>query len=104
MKDREDWTKVTLRLPPKLHAQMAEFAKRENTSLNGAIIRVLSAGIRDRGGEIRKKRSDTLVRTLREEYGDHFAPGFGGFLDDSSRNALKVAIAAYEQALAKKDQ
>ena len=31
---------------------------------------------RDRGGEIRKKRSDTLVRTLREEYGDHFAPGY----------------------------
>ena len=30
---------------------------------------------RDRGGE-RKKRSDTLVRTLREEYGDHFAPGY----------------------------
>jgi hypothetical protein len=27
-------------------------------------------------GEIRKKRSDTLVRTLREEYGDHFAPGY----------------------------
>jgi len=31
---------------------------------------------RDSGGEIRKKRSDTLVRTLRKEYGDHFAPGY----------------------------
>jgi hypothetical protein len=26
--------------------------------------------------EIRKERSDALVRTLREEYRDHFAPGF----------------------------
>jgi hypothetical protein len=28
--------------------------------------------------EIRRKRSDTLVRTLRREYGDHFANGFRG--------------------------
>ena len=31
---------------------------------------------RDADGEIRKKRSDTLVRTLREEYGPGFAPGY----------------------------
>jgi hypothetical protein len=30
---------------------------------------------RDQDGQIRKKRSDTLVRTLREEYGQGFAPG-----------------------------
>jgi len=36
----------------------------------------LDSRTRDRGGEIRKKRSDTLVRTLREEYGDHFASGY----------------------------
>jgi hypothetical protein len=30
---------------------------------------------RDGDGTIRKKRSDTLVRTLRKEYGDEFAPG-----------------------------
>jgi len=30
---------------------------------------------RMRDGEIRKKRSDTLVRTLREEYGPNFAKG-----------------------------
>jgi hypothetical protein len=30
---------------------------------------------RDQNGEIRHKRSDTLVRTLREEYGDDFAKG-----------------------------
>lgn len=30
---------------------------------------------RDDDGEIRRKRSDTLVRTLREEYGDDFASG-----------------------------
>lgn len=32
--------------------------------------------MRDRDGEIRKKRSDTKVATLREEYGDDFAAGY----------------------------
>ena len=32
--------------------------------------------MRDQDGEIRKKRSDTLVRTLREEYGENVAPGY----------------------------
>ena len=31
---------------------------------------------RDQDGEIRKKRSDTLVGTLRETYGEKFAPGY----------------------------
>ncbi|MGD0598775.1 MAG: hypothetical protein ABR988_03065 [Terriglobales bacterium] len=31
---------------------------------------------RDRDGTIREKRGDTLVRTLRETYGQDFAPGF----------------------------
>jgi len=31
---------------------------------------------RDQDGQIRKKRGDTLVRTLREEYGDSFAKGY----------------------------
>ena len=31
---------------------------------------------RDQDGEIRKKRSDTLVATLREEYGQDFAKGY----------------------------
>ncbi|MDR5812066.1 hypothetical protein QCE62_00500 [Caballeronia sp. LZ033] len=30
---------------------------------------------RDANGEIRQKRGDTLVRTLRREYGEGFAPG-----------------------------
>lgn len=29
---------------------------------------------RDEDGTIRRKRSDTLVRTLRKEYGEDFAP------------------------------
>jgi hypothetical protein len=33
--------------------------------------------MRDEDGEIRKKRSDTLVRTLRNEYGEKFAQGRG---------------------------
>jgi hypothetical protein len=31
---------------------------------------------RDENGEIRRKRSDTLVGTLRREYGDDFASEF----------------------------
>jgi hypothetical protein len=31
---------------------------------------------RDANGEIRKKRSDTLVSTLRKEYGPGFAEGY----------------------------
>ncbi len=31
---------------------------------------------RDQDGEIRRKRSDTLVRTLRNEYGAGFAKGY----------------------------
>ncbi len=31
---------------------------------------------RDRRGTVRRKRGDTLVRTLREEYGEHFLKGF----------------------------
>ncbi|MGA7077394.1 MAG: hypothetical protein WBQ43_11230 [Terriglobales bacterium] len=34
--------------------------------------------VRDEYGEIRRKRSDTLVGTLREEYGADFAVGFRG--------------------------
>ena len=31
---------------------------------------------RDKDGTIREKRSDTLVRTLRQTYGEEFAHGF----------------------------
>jgi hypothetical protein len=30
---------------------------------------------RDKSGQIHHKRKDTLVGTLRKEYGEHFAPG-----------------------------
>ncbi|MGD0973953.1 MAG: hypothetical protein ABR866_07685 [Candidatus Korobacteraceae bacterium] len=33
---------------------------------------------RDKDGEIRHKRSDTLVKTLRKTYGDDFAEGTRG--------------------------
>ena len=36
----------------------------------------LDGRMRDGDGEIRKKRSDTLVGTLRGEYGDGFAQGY----------------------------
>jgi hypothetical protein len=31
---------------------------------------------RDQSGQIREKRGDTLVRTLRQEYGENFAQGY----------------------------
>jgi len=36
----------------------------------------LDGRTRDGDGEIRHKRRDTLVRTLRKEYGDNFAHGY----------------------------
>ena len=38
--------------------------------------RGLDGRMRDQDGEIRRKRSDTLIRTLREEYGEGFAAGY----------------------------
>ncbi len=36
----------------------------------------LDGRMRDGDGEIRKKRNDTLVRTLRDEHGPGFADGY----------------------------
>ena len=36
----------------------------------------LDGRMRDEDGEIRKKRNDTLVGTLRKEYGDQVAEGY----------------------------
>ena len=38
----------------------------------------LDGRMRDQDGEIRQKRSDTLVKTLRNEYGENFAAGYRG--------------------------
>lgn len=38
----------------------------------------LDGRTRDKGGEIREKRGDTLVGTLRKHYGESFAPGVSG--------------------------
>ncbi len=49
---------------------------------------------RDQNGTIRRKRSDTLVDTLRDEYGEDFAPGvrsnatLGTILDRSGAESL----------------
>jgi hypothetical protein len=43
--------------------------------------------MRDHDGEIRKKRSDTKVETLRQTYGPEFAKGYRG--DASLGNVLK---------------
>ncbi len=49
----------------------------------------LDGRMRDGDGEIRKKRSDTLVRTLREEYGAGVAPGYRS--DTKLKTVLKDA-------------
>ena len=49
---------------------------------------------RDLDGSIRRKRGDTLVGTLREEYGEGFAPGMRSdmrldtLLDESGSDSL----------------
>jgi len=54
----------------------------------------LDGRCRDENGEIRRKRSDTLVGTLRREYGENFAEGFrsdamlGTVLRETSSNYL----------------
>jgi hypothetical protein len=47
---------------------------------------------RDKGGQIRAKQGNTLVSTLRKEYGDNFAPGVRG--DMKLENLLKKENAA----------
>ena len=41
-----------------------------------ALPKGLDRRARDKSGEIRHKRRDTMVKTLRAEYGEHFAKGY----------------------------
>jgi len=56
---------------------------------------------RDGDGEIRHKRSDTLVGTLRETYGDDFAKGYrsdaklGTVLKNEQASTLSKLIKKY---------
>lgn len=56
------------------------FLWRDNVSIELKEILVKQPGLdgrhRDMDGEIRRKRSDTLVRTLRDEYGSGVAKGY----------------------------
>lgn len=53
---------------------------------------------RDENGTIRRKRSDTLVGTLRQEYGDDFANGYrrdarlGTVLDQEGADSLSELL------------
>ena len=56
---------------------------------------------RDKSGEIRRKRSDTKVATLRKEYGEKFAKGYRG--DARLGTVLKrEGVASLDQLLKKK--
>lgn len=52
--------------------------------------------MRDHDGEIRKKRSDTLVGTLRETYGPEFAKGY--------RSDAKLGTVLDKESVATLDQ
>jgi hypothetical protein len=54
--------------------QIREIAMLKHTNCNDG----LDDRCRDLDGEIRQKRGDTLVRTLRKTYGPDFAPGVRG--------------------------
>lgn len=51
-------------------------AKEERQMTNKHFPKGLDDRQRDADGEIRKKRSDTMVRTLRGKYGSAFADGY----------------------------
>jgi hypothetical protein len=58
---------------------------------------------RDSDGEIRQKRSDTLVRTLRKEHGGDFADGFRS--DMKLGNLLeRTGVPSLSQFIKQKDQ
>jgi hypothetical protein len=60
--------------------------------------------MRDADGQIRQKRSDTKVGTLRTEYGDHVAPGYrsdaklGTVLDKEGLASLDELLRASRRA------
>lgn len=61
----------------------------------------LDGRMRDHDGEIRKKRDDTLVKTLRKEYGSSFAAEFRS--DTKLRTVLKDKnVDTLDQLLKKK--
>jgi len=53
----------------------AEFGGGGDPSMNRHCNTGLDERCRDEDGSIRRKRGDTLVGTLRQEYGEDFAPG-----------------------------
>jgi hypothetical protein len=62
----------------------------------------LDGRMRDQDGEIRKKRSDTLVGTLRREYGKSFAEGYRS--DAKLGTVLKrEGVETLDQLLKKRD-
>ena len=58
----------------------------------------LDGRMRDEDGKIREKRSDTLVGTLRDEYGKEFAQGYrsdaklGTVLEKEGADSLKQLL------------
>jgi hypothetical protein len=58
------------------HEERQDLKEELKTTVQEEIVKMFrkeeyGGAIRDRGGVIRKKRSDSLVKTLREEYADH---------------------------------
>jgi len=81
---------LTLRIREPLRRRLENAAKQRGVSLNSELAERLESSFRkedfgkalddrfEKQEAIQKKRYDNLVKTLREEYGDHFAPGYSG--------------------------
>ncbi len=61
---------------PRATSVSESVTKRGVLSMTKHFPKGLDNRMRDQDGEIRQKRSDTLVGTLRKEYGDNFAQGY----------------------------
>jgi len=96
MRRREDWTRVTLRLPPDVHGRIAEAAALENVSLNALILRTLEDTFPTNSVK-RRRRSDSLIAALRDEYQGMFTA------DDRYRIEAEVGKAFIEKILTQKD-
>jgi hypothetical protein len=55
---------------------MGKTPKQTSPKVTNHFPKGLDGRMRDSDGEIRKKRGDTLIGTIRKEYGDHVAEGY----------------------------
>lgn len=62
---RDDWIRITLRLPPRLHAQITDVAARAGTSLNGQIVEALLAAFNPPDATLPPEEFIELLKTYK---------------------------------------